>query len=54
VGFLTGTTTVGFSGGTLTVAEGAQSASFALVGSYAAAGFVIGLDGHGGTGITYS
>jgi hypothetical protein len=52
VGFGTGTTAVGFSGGTLTVTEGAASASFVLAGSYAAGGFQIGTDAHGGTDIT--
>jgi hypothetical protein len=52
VEFVTGTTTAGFNGGTLTVSEGTQSAAFALSGSYAAGGFhVIGSDGHGGTDV---
>jgi hypothetical protein len=54
VGYVKGTTTVGFSGGTLTVTDGAQSAAFSLSGSYDVAGFQIGSDGHGGTGITYT
>jgi hypothetical protein len=55
VRFVTGTTTVGFNGGTLTVTDGAQSAGFMLTGSYAANGFqIIGSDGHGGTEIGYS
>ena len=52
VGFVTGTTAVGFNAGTLTVSEGAASASFVLAGSYAAGGFQIGTDGHGGTDLT--
>ncbi len=54
VGFVPGTTTVGFSGGTLTVTDGAQKAAFSLTGSYEASGFQIGSDGHGGTGVGYS
>ena len=53
MGFVTGTTTVGFTGGTLTVADGAQSAAFILSGSYAAGSFHIASDGHGGTAVTY-
>ena len=52
VGFTTGTTTVGFSNGTLTVASASQSAMFSLTGSYAANGFQIAADGHGGTAVT--
>jgi hypothetical protein len=52
MGFVTGTTTVGFSCGSLTVADGAARASFMLVGSYAAGGFAIGSDGHAGTQVT--
>jgi hypothetical protein len=54
VAFITGTTTVGFNAGTLTVSEGASSAVFTLSGSYAADGFQIESDLHGGTGITYT
>jgi hypothetical protein len=54
MGFVTGTTTVGFSCGPLTVADGAARASFMLVGSYAAGGFAIGSDGHAGTQGTYA
>jgi hypothetical protein len=53
VGFMTGTTSVGFNAGTLTVREGTQSASFSLSGTYAAGLFQIASDGHGGTEVTY-
>ena len=53
VGFVTGTTAIGFSGGTLTVSKGAQSASFSLAGSYAASSFHVASDGHGGSAVTY-
>jgi large repetitive protein len=49
-----GTSTVGFNAGTLTVTDGAQSATFSLSGSYAANSFqIIGSDGHGGTEVGY-
>jgi hypothetical protein len=38
--------------GTLTVTEGAQAVSIALVGSYSAGSFVASNDGHGGTFVT--
>ena len=48
-------TTLGYSpnnnntGGTLSITNGAQSASIALLGSYMASSFVMGSDNHGGT-----
>lgn len=36
-------------GGTLTVSDGTHTANIALLGQYAAAGFVMASDGHGGT-----
>lgn len=39
--------------GTLSVSDGTHSASFALTGTYAAAGFHMAADQHGGTAITY-
>jgi hypothetical protein len=55
VKFVTGTTTVGFTGGTLTVTEGVQSVAFTLTGTYAAGGFhIIGPDANGGTEVGYA
>jgi hypothetical protein len=51
-------TTLGFkedenlTGGTLTVANGTQTAAIALLGNYMAASFVTATDGHGGTLVT--
>ena len=42
------------SGGTLTVSDGTHSASLALLGQYAAAGFTTAADANGGTIITYA
>jgi autotransporter passenger strand-loop-strand repeat protein len=41
-------------GGVLTITDGTLTAAVTLFGQYAAAGFHIGGDGHGGTAITYA
>ncbi|MFI4948387.1 MAG: hypothetical protein ACHQC9_06265, partial [Alphaproteobacteria bacterium] len=41
-------------GGTLTLGDGTHTASLALLGQYAAAGFAIGADANGGTLVTYT
>lgn len=41
------------SGGTLTLSDGTHSASLAFNGSYAASGFHLASDGHGGSSISY-
>jgi hypothetical protein len=41
-------------GGILTVTDGTQVAKLTLLGQYAAAGFGIEADGHGGTNVTYT
>jgi hypothetical protein len=40
--------------GTLAVTDGAKSASILLFGQYAASGFGVGNDGHGGTSVSYT
>ena len=42
-----------WSGGTLTVSNGAYTAAFGLGGTYARGNFHIASDGHGGTGVTF-
>ncbi|SFV19343.1 autotransporter passenger strand-loop-strand repeat-containing protein [Bradyrhizobium arachidis] len=42
----------GNGGGTLTISDGVNSASLALLGQYSAANFALASDGHGGTMIT--
>jgi hypothetical protein len=58
IGFGVGTTlsyaaNSGGNGGTLNVSDGAHTASLALLGQYAAAGFQAAADGGSGTLVTY-
>ncbi len=54
VGFVDGTTSAGFSAGTLTLSDGTHSAAFSLTGSYTDASFSIASDGHGGTVVLHT
>jgi hypothetical protein len=47
-------TTIAYAAGVLTATDGALTASVALLGQYAAAGFAAASDGSGGTDITYT
>lgn len=48
------TPTAGFAGGMLTVSDGTRSAMLSLIGSYAASGFQLTGEGHGGVLVGYS